>query len=84
MPLDFVWEKNDPVNSSITDVNGRPLYEVHTPWKLRNRTTTLSRPDGQVVATVEWHYFTPPTMVYRGQSMSVDDWLTIVSPFAPL
>jgi hypothetical protein len=80
--MQFVWEKNDPVNSSILSGDNRPMYKADTPWKLRHRTTTITGHDEQALASVEWHYFTPATLKYRSQEMSVDDWLTVISPLA--
>jgi hypothetical protein len=84
MNLEFTFLKDDPLNSSIVSSEGQPQYTVDTPWKLVNRTTTVAFADGQsgILATIEWHWFTPATLTLRGQEMSLEDWLTAISPFA--
>jgi hypothetical protein len=81
MALQYTFLENDPLNSAVVTSAGEPAYTVSTPWRLVNRTTTVTVASGAVLATIEWHWFTPPIFVLRGEQVDMQQWLRRVSPF---
>ncbi|KAF8589954.1 hypothetical protein K439DRAFT_1628166 [Ramaria rubella] len=75
---------NDPYNSDIVNSSdGRPLYQVQTPFKLGSRVTHVRRIEQggmqQVVAEVHWHHFSSTMVTFCGRgpesTMPLDDFL---------
>jgi hypothetical protein len=82
MALEYTFLQNDPLNSEIVTSTGAPAYAVSTPWRLVNKTTTVTIvPTGEVLATIQWHWFTPPIFILRGRQIDMAAWLRRVSPF---
>jgi hypothetical protein len=77
--------QNKPLNTVIINsADGRPLYEVKTPWKLASRVTTIRRTDaevaagqGQTVAEVHWHGGSASEINFLGSTMRVDEFLRL-------
>lgn len=75
--------KDDPLNTIIVNsIDERPLYEVHTPWKFFNRTTTIRRltsgvaSPGEIIAEIHWHLVGASTITFHGAiTLRVKDWL---------
>ena len=75
--------ENNPINSVIVDSSdGRPLYEVQTPWKLSNRITTMRRLKsgvapgaGEIIAEIHWRTLGSSTIMLYGSTMRIKDWL---------
>ena len=75
--------KDSPLNTVIVNSSdGKPLYEVRTPWKLSARTTTIRRlkpgvtsGEGEIIAEVRWRTLGSSTISLYGSTMRIKDWL---------
>jgi hypothetical protein len=75
--------QNHPLDTVIINsADGRPLYEVKTPWKLASRTTTIQRTDpgmaageGETVAEIHWNSWGSSKISFLGSTMRMDEFL---------
>jgi hypothetical protein len=84
LSLEFIWDNDDPINSNILSDDGQLMYRAHTSWKNAHRVTMITRPDGELVATLEWHYIKPASLTYRSRTTAIDEWLPVLNPLTAL
>ncbi|KAH9927941.1 uncharacterized protein BXZ73DRAFT_48629 [Epithele typhae] len=73
----LVFAVNDPLNTTVIDSTGKPLYMITTPYKfLRKRTTTILGSEGQTVAVVERKWGMGADQVtFFGDTVPASEWL---------
>ncbi|KAG8683005.1 hypothetical protein FRC08_014586, partial [Ceratobasidium sp. 394] len=68
----YTLSKTSPINTVLADSEGTPVYEVKTPFRFRNRESTVTRGD-QTIATVQWKVFGKSTLTMNGNISTIKE-----------
>ncbi|QRV76842.1 hypothetical protein RhiJN_19687 [Ceratobasidium sp. AG-Ba] len=67
----YTLSKTSPTNTALIDPSGTTVYEVTTPFKLQDRSTTITR-EGQTVATIHWKVIGKSTFTIGDRTSTID------------
>ncbi|KAI0035014.1 hypothetical protein K488DRAFT_44305 [Vararia minispora EC-137] len=86
--MELRFTRNSILNTVLRDTNGTPLYRIESPWKVRNRKTTISRilpgpysprggqdGDDRVVAEILWQGVGQSVFIFGGQERKLREYM---------